>query len=130
MDISNIFLLYDGDGSPESPFLVSAVGFAEALVPVVGLAGASVVLVIIVEPVVFGGPSVGGIKQLQIKNNNNNIIKDEVVQKLNKPDSNYTRVMAPVTRQPCIIINFILVNGNKGSVNTVKNWLSFKFTTE
>ena len=105
MDISNIFLLYDGDGSPESPFLVPAVGFAEALVPVVGFAGASVVLVILVEPVVFAGPSVGGIKQLQIKNNNN-IIKDEVVQKLNKPDSDYAGVMAPVTQQPCIIIKF------------------------
>ena len=84
MDISNIFLLYDGDGSPESPFLVPAVGFAEALVPVVG---ASAVLIILVEPVVFAGTSVGGIKQLQIKHNNI-IIKDEVVKKLNKPDSN------------------------------------------
>ena len=46
-----------------------------------------------------------GIKQLQIKNNKN-IIKDEVVQKLNKPDSNCAGVMAPVTQQPCIIIKF------------------------
>ena len=105
MDISNIFLLYDGDGSPESPFLVPAVVFAEVLVPVVGFAEASVVLVILVEPVVSGGRLVGGIKQLQIENNNN-IIKDEVVQKLNKPDSNYADVMAPVTQQPCIIIKF------------------------
>ena len=126
--MSNIFLLQDGDGSPESPLLVPAVGFVEASVPVVGFSGASVVLVISVEPVVFVGPSVGGIKQLQIKNNNN-IIKDEVVQKRNKPDSNYADLMAPVTQQPCTIINFILVNGNKASVNTVKNWLSFKFTS-
>ena len=107
--------MYDGDGSPESPFLVSAVGFAEVLVPVVGFAEvlvpvvgfaeASVVLVILVEPVVFAGPSVRGIKQLQIKNNNI-IIKDEVVQKLNKPDSNYADVMAQVTQQPCTIIKF------------------------
>ena len=97
--------MYDGDGSPESPLLVPAVGFVEALVPVVGFAGASVVLVILVAPVVLGGPSVGGIKQLQIKNNNN-IIKDEVVQKLNKTDSNYADVMAPVTQQPCTIIKF------------------------
>ena len=106
MDISNIFLLYDGVGSPESLFLVPAVGFVETLVPVVG---ASVVVVGLVEPVVLAEPSVGvgvgGIKQLQIKNNNN-IIKDEVVQKLNKPDSNYAGVMAPVTQQPCIIIKF------------------------
>ena len=88
MDISNIFLLYDGDGSPESPFLVPAV-----------------VWVVSVEPVVVAGPLVGGIKQLQIKNNNI-IIKDEVVQKLNKPDSNYADVMAPVTQQPCTIIKF------------------------
>ena len=99
MDISNIFLLYDGDGSPESPFLV----------PVVGSAGASVTVVILVEPgllvkpVVLGGPVVGGTKQLKIKNN---IIKDEVVQKLNKPDRNYAGVMAPVTQQPYIIIKF------------------------
>ena len=105
MDISNIFLLYDGDGSPESPFLVPSVGFVEVLVPVVGFEGASVVLVILVEPVVFAAPPLGGIKQLQIKNNYN-IIKDEVVQKLNKPDSNYAGVMAPVTQQPCIIIKF------------------------
>ena len=97
MDISNIFLLYDGDGSPESPFLVPSVGFVEVLVPVVGFEGASVVLVILVEPVVFAAPPLGGIKQPQIKNN---IIKDEVVQKLNKPDINYAGVMAPVTQQP------------------------------
>ena len=78
MDISNIFLLYDGDGSPESPFLVPVVGFVGALV--------------------------GGIKQLQMRNNN--IIKDEVVQKLNKPDSNYADVMVIVTKQPCTIIKF------------------------
>ena len=105
MDISNIFVLYEDDGSPESPFLVPAVGFVEASVPVVGFAGASVVLLILVGPVVFAEPLVGGIKQLQIKNNNN-IIKDEVVQKLNKPDSNYADVMAPVTQQPCTIIKF------------------------
>ena len=95
MDISNIFLLYDGDGSPESPSSVPVVGFVEALVTVV----------IVVKPVVLVGPSVGGIKQLQIKNNTN-IIKDEVVQKLNKPESNYAGVMAPVTQQPCINIKF------------------------
>ena len=83
--------MYDGDGSPESPSSVPVVdlvvGFVEALVPVV----------ILVEPVVFAWPlvgvGVGGFKQLQIKNNNNIIIK-EVVQKLNKPDTNYTGVMA------------------------------------
>jgi len=73
LDISNIFLFYDGDGLLESPFSVPVVGFAEALVTVVRL----------VKPVVLAGPSVGvgvgGIKQLQIKNNNN-IIKEEVVQ--------------------------------------------------
>ena len=99
MDIANIFLLYDGDGSPESPFLVPVVGFVGASVTVVIL----VKPVVLVEPVVVVGPSVEGIKQLQIKNN---IIKDEVVQKLNKPDSNYAGVMAPVTQQPCIIIKF------------------------
>ena len=89
--------MYDGDGSPESPLLV----------PVVGFAGASVVVTVVVwvEPVVLVGPLVGGIKQLQIKNNKN-IIKDEVVQKLNKLDSNCAGVMAPVTQQPRIIIKF------------------------
>ena len=87
MDISNIFLLYDVDGSPESPFLI----------PVVGFVGASVTVILLVKPVVLAGPLVGGIKQPQIKNN---IIKDEVVQKLNKPDINYAGVMAPVTQQP------------------------------
>ena len=90
--------MYDGDGSPESPFLVPVVGFAEASVTVVKL----VKPVVLVEPVVLAEPS-GGIKQLQIKNN---IIKDEVVQTLNKPDGNYAGVMAPVTQQPCIIIKF------------------------
>ena len=75
MDISNIFLLYDGNGLLESPFSVPLVGFAEAVVTVVTL----------VKPGLLDGPSVGvgvgveGIKQLQIKNNNN-IIKEEVVQ--------------------------------------------------
>ena len=64
-------------------------------------------VVILVKPVVLVEPSVGDIKQLQIKNNNNLIIiKEEVVQKLNKPDTNYAGVMAPVTQQPCIIITF------------------------
>ena len=62
-------------------------------------------VVILVKPVVLAVPSVGGIKHLQIKNNNT-IIKEEVVQKLNKPDTNYAGVMAPVTQQPCIIIKF------------------------
>ena len=66
-------------------------------------------VVILVKPVVLAGPlvgvGVGGIKQLQIKNNNI-IIKEEVVQKLNKPDTNYAGVMARVTQQPCIIIKF------------------------
>ena len=115
--------MYDGDGSPESPFLVPVVGSAGALV----FAGALVLVsvVILVEPVVVVGPSVGGIKQLQIKNNNI-IIKDEVVQKLNKPDSNYAGVMTPVTQQPCIIIKFHSSQWKQ----EVKNWLSFKFTTE
>ena len=73
MDISNIFLLYDGDGLLESPFSLPVVVFAEAVVTVVTL----------VKPGLLDGPSVGvgveGIKQLQIKNNNN-IIKEEVVQ--------------------------------------------------
>ena len=102
MDISNIFLLYDGDGSPESPSSVPVVALVVALV--VGFVEALVVL--LVKPVVFVGRSVGDIKQLQIKNNNNNIIKEEVGQKLNKPDTNYAGVMAPVTQQPCIIITF------------------------
>ena len=89
--------MYDGDGSPESPLLVPVVRFAGALVVVT--------VIVWVEPAVLAGPSVGGIKQLQIKNNKN-IIKDEVVQKLNKPDSNCAGVMAPVTQQPCIIIKF------------------------
>ena len=93
--------MYDGDGSPESPSLVSVVrlvvGFVEALVTVV----------VLVKPVVLVGTSVGDIKQLESKNNNNTIItKEEVVQKLNKPDTNYASVMAPVTQQPCIIITF------------------------
>ena len=117
MDIFNIFLLYDGDGSPESPSSVPVVGFVEALVTVV----------VSVKPVVLvlAGPSVGGIKQLQINNNNkmetlfvynnngnnnnnnnNNNTKEEVVQKLNKPDTNCAGVMAPVTQQPCIVIKF------------------------
>ena len=63
-------------------------------------------MVILVKPDVFVGTSVVGIKQLQIKNNNNIIIKEEVVQKRNKPDTSYAGVMAPVTQQPCIIIKF------------------------
>ena len=114
MDISNIFLLYDGDGSPESPFLVPIVVFAGVIVvlmvvlftilvtPVVVLM--VVLFTILVTPVVLAG-TVGATKQLQIKNNNI-IIKDEVVQKLNNPDSNYASVMAPVTQQPCVIIKF------------------------
>ena len=98
MDISNIFLLYDSDGSPESPSSVSAVGL------VVGFVEALVTVVVSVKPVVLAGP-VGGFKQLQIKNHNNNI-EEEVVQKPNKPDGNYAGVMAPVTQQPCIIIKF------------------------
>ena len=91
--------MYDGDGSPESPSSVPVVGL------VAGFVEALVTVVILVKLVVFVGRSVGGITQLQIKNNNN-IIKDEVVQKLNKPDSNYAGVMAPVTQQPCINIKF------------------------
>ena len=97
MDISNIFLLYDADGSPESPFSVPVVGlvvgFVEALVSVV-------ISVVLAWPSV--GVGVGRFKQLQIKNHNN-ITTQEVVQKLNKPDTNYAGVMAPVTQQPCII---------------------------
>ena len=89
--------MYDGDGSPESSSLVPVVGFGGALV--------LVTVAIFVTPVALVGTSVGGIKQLQVKNNKN-IIKDEVVQKLNKPDSNCAGVMAPVTQQPCIIIKF------------------------
>ena len=78
MDISHIFLLYDGDGSPESPFSVPLVGL------VVGFVEALVSVVISVKPVVLAWPAVGvGVgrfKQLQIKNHNN-ITKQEVVQK-------------------------------------------------
>ena len=94
--------MYDGDGSPESPFLVPIVGFAGAVVTVVIMV---VLFTVLVTPVVLAGSLVGDTKQLQIKNNNI-IIKDEVVQKLNNPDSNYAGVMAPVTQQPCIIIKF------------------------
>ena len=106
MDISNIFLLYDGDGSPESPFLVPVVGFAEALVTLV-------TLVILVKPIVLAGPLVGGVKQLRIKNNKT-IIKEEEITKLNKPDTNYAGVMAPVTQQPCIIIKFHSIQWKQG----------------
>ena len=75
--------MYEGDGSPESFPPVPTVGFVEVLVPVV----------------------VGGLQQLQIKNNNI-IIKEEVVQKLNKPDTDYAGIMAPVIQQACIIIKF------------------------
>ena len=87
--------MYASDGSPESFFLVPPVGVVEALATVV----------VVDDQVVLVVPSVGGLPQLQIKNNNN-IIKEEVVQKLNKPDSNYAGVMAPVTQQPCIIKKF------------------------
>ena len=100
MDISNIINLYDGDGSPESPSLGPVVGSVEALVPVVDFAEV-LVTVVLVKPDVLVGSSVGGIKQLQIKNIII-IIKEEVVPKLNKPDRNYAGVMAPVTQQPCI----------------------------
>ena len=103
MDISDIFLSYDGYGSPESPSSVPVVGLVVGLV--VGFVEALVTVVISGKPVVLAGPSVEGFKQLQIKNHNNNI-KEEVVQKLNKPDSNYAGVMAPVTQQPCIIKKF------------------------
>ena len=105
MDISNIFPLYDGDGSPESPSLVPLLVplLVPVVVPVVGFVEASGTVVILGKPV--DGPLVEAIKQLQIKNNNN-IIKEEVVQKLNKPDTNYAGVMALVTQQPCIIIKF------------------------
>ena len=62
-------------------------------------------VVILGKLVLLAGPSVGGIKQLQIKNNNNSI-KEEVVQKLNTADTNYAGIMSPVTQQPCIIIKF------------------------
>ena len=96
--------MYDGDGSPESPFSVPVVGlvvgFEEALVSVV----ISVCkLVVLAWPSV--GVGVGGFKQLQIKYHHN-ITKQEVVQKLNKPDTNYAGVMAPVTQQPCIMKKF------------------------
>ena len=99
MDIPDIFLLYDGDGSPKSPFLVPIVVFAGVIVVIM-----VVLFTILVTPVVLAG-TVGATKQLQIKNNNI-IIKDEVVQKLNNPDSNYAGVMAPLTQQPCIILKF------------------------
>ena len=86
--LSNIFLLYEGDGSPESFSSVPPVGFVEALVTVV----------VVVDQVVR-------LQQLQIKNNNI-IIKEEVVQKLNKPDTNYAGNMALVIQQPRIIIKF------------------------
>ena len=66
--------MYASDGSPESFFLVPPVGVVEALATVV----------VVDDQVVLVVPSVGGLPQLQIKNNNN-IIKEEVVQKLNKP---------------------------------------------
>ena len=87
--------MYEGDGSPESFSSVPPVGFVEALVTVV----------IVVDQVVLVVPSVGGLQQLQIKNNNI-IIKEEVVQKLNKPDTNYAGIMALVIQQPRIIIKF------------------------
>ena len=86
--LSNIFLLYEGDGSPESFSSVPPVGFVEALVTVV----------VVVDQVVR-------LQQLQIKNNNI-IIKEEVVQKLNKPDTNYAGIMALVIQQPRVIIKF------------------------
>ena len=86
--------MYEGDCSPESFPSVPPLEFVEALVT----------LVAVVDQVVLVVPSVGG-QQLQIKNNNI-IIKEEVVQKLNKPDTNYAGIMAPVIKQPCIIIKF------------------------
>ena len=86
--LSNIFLLYEGDGSPESFSSVPPVGFVEALVTVV----------VVVDQVVR-------LQQLQIKNNNI-IIKEEVVQKLNKPDTNHAGIMALVIQQPRVIIKF------------------------
>ena len=87
--------MYEGDCSPESFPSVPPPEFVEALVTVVA----------VVDQVVLVVPSVGGLQQLQIKNNNI-IIKEEVVQKLNKPDTNYAGIMAPVIKQPCIIIKF------------------------
>ena len=80
--------MYEGDGSPESFSSVPPVGFVEALVTVV----------VVVDQVVR-------LQQLQIKNNNI-IIKEEVVQKLNKPDTNYAGIMALVIQQPRIITKF------------------------
>ena len=97
--------MYDGDGSPESPSLVPAVSVVVGAL--VTFVGALVTVVVLVKPVVLVGTIVGDIKQLESKNNNNTIIiKEEVVQKLNKPDTNYAGVMAPVTQQPCIMITF------------------------
>ena len=97
--------MYDGDGSPESPSLVPAVSVVVGAL--VTFVGALVTVVVLVKPVVLVGTIVGDIKQLESKNNNNTIIiKEEVVQKLNKPDTNYAGVMAPVIQQPCIIITF------------------------
>ena len=62
-------------------------------------------VVAVVDQVVLVVPSVGGLQQLQIKNNNI-IIKEEVEQKLNKPDTNYAGIMALVIQQPCIITKF------------------------
>ena len=77
--------MYEGDCSPESFPSVPPLEFVEALVLIVS--------------------SVGGLQQLQIKNNNI-IIKEEVVQKLNKPDTNYAGIMALVIQQPRIITKF------------------------
>ena len=63
-------------------------------------------VVVVVDQVVLVVPSAGGLQQLQIKNNNI-IIKEEVVQKLNKPDTNnYAGIMALLIQQPRIIIKF------------------------
>ena len=58
--------MYERDGSPESFSSVPPVGFVEALVTVVA----------VVDQVVLVAPSVRGLRQLQIKNNNI-IIKEE-----------------------------------------------------
>ena len=87
--------MYEGDCSPESFPSAPPPEFVEALVTVVA----------VVDQVVLVVPSVGGLQQLQIKNNNI-IIKEEVVQKLNKPDTNYAGIMAPVIQQPRIITKF------------------------
>ena len=87
--------MYEGDGSPESFPSVPTGGFVEVLVTVV----------VVVDQVVLVESPVGGLQQLQIKNNNI-IIKEEVVQKLNKPDTDYAGIMAPVIQQACIIIKF------------------------